>query len=160
MTSDDLLEHKENNMNIERIKVTGRRFAGFTLIEILIVILIIGILAAIAYPSYTAYTRRANRVDATEALLRIADLQTRHYLQNNTYTADLADLGFTSTASTNGYYTLAIANADATGFTATAVPNGVPQSEDDDCQSFSVNALGVRTATDSGGADSTEECWR
>lgn len=147
-------------MNHERMNVTGRRSAGFTLIELVIVILIIGILAAIAYPSYTAYTRRANRVDATEALLRIADQQTRHYLQNNTYTSDLADLGFNGTASTKGYYTLAIVNADATGFTATAVPNGMPQSEDDDCQSFSVNSLGVRTATDGGGADNTQECWR
>ena len=147
-------------MKHERMKLAGSREPGFTMLELVIVMLIIGILAAIAYPSYTAYTRRANRVDATEALLRIADRQTRHYLQNNTYTTDLTELGFNGTASTNGYYTLAIVNADATGYTATAVPNGMPQSADDDCQSFSVNSLGVRTATDGGGADNTEECWR
>lgn len=137
----------------------GCRTAGFTLMELMIVMAIIAIIAAIAVPSYSAHVRRANRVDAIDALLSIENAQTKFYLQNNTYTTDLTALGFTTTTSTNGHYTLAIPAADTNTFTATAVPNGLPQSEDEDCQAFAVNSLGVRTSTDSGGADSTEECW-
>ncbi|HEX7029976.1 MAG TPA: type IV pilin protein [Gammaproteobacteria bacterium] len=135
------------------------RQGGFTLMELMVVVTIVAIIAAIGYPSYTAYVREANRVDATEALLRIQNEQEKYYLQNNTYTTSLSDLGFSGTTSKNGYYTLAIPNADATTFTATAVPNSTPQSGDKTCQSFSINALNVRTAKDSSGADSTEECW-
>lgn len=42
----------------------GRRAAGFTLIELMIVVAIIAILAAIALPAYASYTARSKVVNA------------------------------------------------------------------------------------------------
>ena len=97
---------------------------GFTLVELMITLVIIGILIGVALPSYRQYVIRSNRVDATSALLRVAANQERFYLQNNTYSADLADVGFPGGATTEGHYTLAINNADAAGFEIQATPDG------------------------------------
>ena len=66
---------------------------GVTLMELMIVVVIIGILTAIAYPSYRQYAAKAKRNEAKAALLQISTLQERHYLQNNTYTTDMTNLG-------------------------------------------------------------------
>lgn len=130
---------------------------GMTLIEIMIVVVIIGILAAIAIPAYGQYVRKAKRTDATTALLRIAAAQERFYLQNNTYSGDPAALGIAGTP--DNLYALAIAGAGAVGYTATATAQG-SQAQDTDCSVFSINQLGQRSATDSGGTDTSVTCWR
>ena len=129
--------------------------------EILIVIVIVGILGAIALPSYRQYTVRTQRTEAKTALLRLAANQARFYLQNNSYTGELAALGFSDGVSENGIYTLAVSVADANTFQATAVPtigggtNGVDMTGDSDCVLFTVNAAGARTAD----PDPTKRCW-
>ena len=60
----------------------------------MIVVVVIGILTAIAYPSYRQYAAKAKRNEAKSALLQIATLQERFYLQNGEYTADMTKLGF------------------------------------------------------------------
>ena len=62
-----------------------KRYAGFTLIELMIVVAIIGIIAAIAYPSYQQYVERARRSDAQTALLGLASAMERHRTANNSY---------------------------------------------------------------------------
>jgi len=135
--------------------------------ELLVTVAIVGILTAVAVPSYRQYTLRAKRTDATTALLRLAAMQERFYIQNNTYaSADLMDdappagLGIAGTE--RGYYALDIQSNDlTTGYTATAtVDAGGEQADDSDCATFSVTAQGLRSATDSGGADNTDRCWR
>jgi type IV pilus assembly protein PilE len=139
------------------------RMKGFTLIELMIVIVVIAVLGSIAVPSYRSYILRTHRVEATSALLNLAAAQEKFYLQNNTYAADddltdapPAGLGLPETTE-NGWYTLEITAADVTNFTATATAAG-GQVADSACASFTVNALGVKSATKQGGAASTD-CW-
>jgi type IV pilus assembly protein PilE len=139
-----------------------RASRGFSLIELMAVVTIVGILTLVAIPSYRQYLMRTHRTEAKSALLRLAANQERFYLTNNTYTTDLTALGFDAAGnSENSVYTLAVDFANATTFQATATPtagggtNGVDQTTDADCQSFTINAQGVRTAA----PDPTTRCW-
>lgn len=139
------------------------RAKGVTLIELMIVIVVVGTLAAIAIPSYRSYVLRTHRTEARTALLALAAAQEKHYVVNNTYaanavlaTAPPTGLGLAATT-TGGWYTIAITAADAAGFTATATATGT-QTADRDCAVFTINSVGARTATNSGGTNSTV-CW-
>lgn len=150
----------------------GSASRGFTLIELLITLAILSIVTTLAVGGYREYLRRANRSDATSALLRIASAQEKFYAQNGKYAADddLGEdppegLGIDSTE--RGYYTLAIEidpAGDTVGYTATAsVDPDRNQQDDEDCQSFSINERGLRSAADGdgdSGAAVTERCWR
>lgn len=139
------------------------RMTGVTLIELMIVIVVVAILASIAVPSYRSYVLRSHRVEAKTALLNLAAAQEKFYLVNNTYatnaqltTAPPNGLGLSAT-SERGWYTIAITGGDATSFSATATATGT-QTADGDCATFTINQLGQKTATKSGGGASTV-CW-
>ena len=149
-------------MTQQNLRIGPMRFMkGVTLIELLIVVVIIGILSVIAIPSYRQYSIRTQRTEAKTALLRLAANQARFYLQNNTYTTNLAQLGFNVNSSEHGVYTIAVPVANANTFRATAVPaagggvNGVDMSSDAECALFQVTAQGARTAT----PDPHVKCW-
>jgi len=128
---------------------------GFTLIEVMIVVAIIGILAAIAYPSYDEYVKRGNRTEGQAFLSDVAARQERHFSQNNTYitnNTNIAKLGLTSANSPTSKYTVALAGGGG-GYTLTATN----QFNDSKCATLTLNALGQRDATGSGGK---EFCWR
>lgn len=136
---------------------------GVTLIELLIVVVIVAVTASAAVPSYRRYVLRAHRVEAKTALLNVVTAQEKFYLQNNGYaghpalaTAPPDGLGLPGTTS-NGRYTIAITAASTTAFSATATAAGA-QAADGDCAILTINALGVKGATDRGGATSTV-CW-
>ena len=141
-----------------------RRMAGITLLELMAVVTIIGVLGMIAIPSYRQYTRRAHRTEAKTALLQLATNQERFYLQNRRYgtIAELAAANF-PVESENQVYTIAITttNGLAVDYTATATPvpgggsNGVDQSDDSDCASFSINSQGLKSAS----PDAAGRCW-
>jgi type IV pilus assembly protein PilE len=135
---------------------------GVTLIELMIVILVVAVLASIAVPSYRQYVLRAHRTEAKAALLNVAAAQEKFYLQNNTYTTALtaappAGLGIAATTP-DGYYTIAIGGASTTTFSVTATATGT-QTEDTACASFTIDALGVKSAKNKSGGDSTTTCW-
>ena len=140
------------------------REAGVTLIELLAVVLIIAILGAIGIPSYRDYTIRAHRTEGKAALLRLATNQERFYLQNHRY-SDTVDvgLGFSTPKSENGVYALSVAtmNGWTQDYTATATPvagggaNGIDQTLDVKCTSFSLTSAGAKSATGS----QPETCW-
>ncbi len=143
-----------------------RRAAGVTLVEIMVVVGIVALLAAVAVPSYRQYTIRAHRTEAKAALLRLAANQERFYFQNNQYSLDPEALGFADGLSEQGVYTLVI-DTDA-GVTqdwfATATPtpgggrNGIDQTVDTECTSFTLTSAGIRTATPlPNGAN--DRCW-
>ena len=144
----------------EKLGLRGQS-QGMSLIELLIVLVIISIITLVALPNYRQFYIRAQRSEAKNALLLLASNQERFYLQNNTYTDDLALLGFPAGTSEKGVYTLTVPVANANAFQATAVPtpgggvNGTDQTADDDCATFSINAQGVRTAT----PDPDSKCW-
>ena len=134
---------------------------GVTLIELMVVVVIIAILAMIAVPSYRQYTIRAQRTEAKTALLQLAANQERFYLQNNTYSNDLAALGFPGGASENGVYTLNVPLANTQAFQATATPtpgggiNGRDMTVDGECAQFNLNSQGLKTAN----PDPNNVCW-
>ena len=103
------------------VRTMYRKIRGITLIELMIVVVIIGIMAMIAYPNYSQFVARAKRTEAKAALLKIATNQERFYLQNNSYTTDMMQLGFPVGAaliSDSDSYSISVTAADANNFTA------------------------------------------
>ena len=135
-----------------------RHSQGITLIELMIVVVVVSIMGIIAVPSYRDYMQRAQRVDATSTLLRVAANQERFYLQNNTYTNNLVAVGVDATGVTDkGLYQIDIPVANALTFTVRAVPaGGSPMNADDDCQTFTLTAQGVRNTAPS----PVDDCWQ
>ncbi|MGH8264557.1 MAG: type IV pilin protein [Steroidobacteraceae bacterium] len=148
-----------------------KRQRGVTLIELLTVMVVIAIIASIAIPSYRRYILRAQRTDAKTALLQAQTAEEKFVLQNNFYSTSMAGgpgvgLGLTG-ASEKGLYNIdvlpALTNQDGTaGYTVRAQPAAVAggQADDTDCVVFLIDGAGVRTATNSGGADNSAACWR
>lgn len=142
---------------------------GFTLLEVMIVVVIVATLAAIAIPSYQDQAQRARRVDATEALLSIAGLQERYFLQHNKYASAADNVWSSSTA--EQYYTISKATDDfrpdaCKGANETnrcyviqAVPATTsPQNNDDDCKTFTIDNAGRKLAYDKN-KNLNDECW-
>jgi type IV pilus assembly protein PilE len=132
-----------------------KHMRGMTLMELMIVVVIIGILAAIAYPSYRQYVAKAKRNEAKAALLQIATLQERFYLQNNTYTTDMTNLGFLAAGfniSDTGTYIINVDNADANTFDATAAYQKT-DTELTKCASFTIDGRGAK------GSLPYDDCW-
>lgn len=136
-----------------------RSLRGFTLIELLIVVAVIAILSSIAVPTYRDYVIRANRSDAIIALTELANLQEKHYSNELAYTSTIGELSYPS-VSPEGFYDLQITTGATVEYTLTAAPAaGESQVNDDDCQQFTLNSFGQRSAQDSGGNDTSQQCW-
>jgi len=128
---------------------------GVTLMELMIVVVIVGILAAVAYPNYRQYVARAKRNEAKSCLLQVATLQERFYLQNNTYTTDMTNLGFGAAAnnvSNSGSYVCSVTAADANTFAATATYQNA-DAEAGKCLTFSIDGRGQKTSAPAA------DCW-
>lgn len=148
---------------------------GFTLIELMIIVVVIAILAAIAFPSYQRYIQKARRTDAKNALLDLAAREERYFTVNNSYTADLSQLGYGGpspnpsvavNSTGQSYYTLAVSavgpsagTAPYTTYQAQAVPTGA-QASDTTCATFQIDQLGVQTNWKNGTqVDAGAGCW-
>lgn len=132
-----------------------RYMRGVTLMELMIVVVVIGILTAIAYPSYRQYVAKAKRNEAKSALLQIATLQERYYLQNATYTADMTKLGFPVSdnfLTDSESYIVDVTAASASAFSATATYQK-GDAEVDKCATFSIDGAGQKTSTPH------DDCW-
>ena len=127
---------------------------GFTLIELMSVILIISIIGIIAYPNYRDYVVRAARSEAKGALISTAAKQEQYFINNKTYTANLADLGITDPLTEGGKYQIQVSSASASAFSLTAVAQP-GQTDDTDCMNFTLDSNGTKGATGTLGA----ACW-
>ena len=95
---------------------------GFTLIELMIVIAIIGILAAIAIPQFSAYRIRSFNAAAQADLRNAATAQEAYFVDNQIYSAAIADLvGATYGMFSTENVTVSIAASGATSYTMTGV---------------------------------------
>jgi type IV pilus assembly protein PilE len=128
---------------------------GLTLIELMIVVVIIGILAAVAYPSYREFSARATRSEAKAALLKAAVNQERHYLQNNEFSVDLGQLGFTAnpyTTDTGTYVISVVAPNPVSNFTVTATYQR-SDAESKKCGVLTIDGRGIKASSP------RTDCW-
>lgn len=126
---------------------------GVTLVELLLVVAIVAILGSIATANYRSYSIRANRAEAKTALLNVQTSQEKYYLNQHTYTDDLADLKLTSPTE-RGLYTLQIRLNGTDAYTATATAAG-SQVADSECPSLSIDETGKRLPD-----MAVSKCWR
>jgi len=144
-----------------------KKTSGFTLIEMLIAIAIMGILTMVAYPAYTDSTRKSRRSDGMAAVLSVQVAQEKFrgscpfYAQNigasNVCGANAgASTVAVGTTSNEGYYTLSIEAATATGnaYTIVATPTG-SQADDTTCSPMKI----AFSATNPGGLKTPVGCW-
>lgn len=132
-----------------------RYIRGVSLMELLIVVVIVGILSVIAYPNYVQYSARAKRTEAKAALLQIATNQERHYLQNNTYTTDMTELGFSAASdyeTDSGAFIVNVTAADANDFTAVATYQ-LGGEEANKCLTFEIDGAGNKESAP------YDDCW-
>lgn len=124
----------------------------------MIVVAIVGILAAVAYPSYMSQVRKSRRSDAIQSLAAIQQAQERYRSNNPTYAANLTTLTINS-ASSGGYYTLAVPKSGASAptcstYTASAVAvSGKSQASDTGCSTMSI------TVTNGSATNDQASCW-
>ena len=151
---------------------------GFTLLELMITVAILGILSSIAVPSYMSYVTKSKRTEAKTEILRLAQLQESHYIQNLTYAKSHSDgLGFPAGTlfSETELYTITAQGQPTTcqgtsanpctGYEIRAIPNtSKSQSKDKKCTGFSILHTGKKGASSSTvstyyNADNIKECW-
>lgn len=86
---------------------------GFTMIELMIVVAILGILAAVATVSYNHFVTKAKNVEGEIVIHEVERLEHLYHASKETYTDNLADLGFAMTG-TLKYYTPEVRTGYAT----------------------------------------------
>ena len=101
---------------------TGKKFHGFSLMEVMIVVVIIGILAALAYPNLEKYLKRARQTEAKTNLSAIYTAQKIYFTLHQSYADDINKLDlslvqgdpytFTMEASTSTFKAQAEGNID------------------------------------------------
>lgn len=102
--------------------------AGFTLIELLVVIIIIGILATIALPSFLNQTAKARGAEAKNNVGSMNRAQQSYFLEQQTFTTDIDELGIGMDNSTDNFVYSA---EEGTGGLGSAVVNQGKSIKDD-----------------------------
>lgn len=103
--------------NETAVRLGHRRQNGVTLIELMVVVVIVAIIAFIAVPSYSQFVSDSRRSEGRSALTQLSILQEQFFSENNTYTADLMNLGFDAAGWNNtlqGFYRFQVVAATAT----------------------------------------------
>lgn len=113
-----------NDLHVAHARTRGWDDAGFSLTELMVVVVIVGILAMLAIPRFLNVTTEAKMTEAKMMLRQVQTLQQAYRYGSDTYSADLAAIGFQQVAlqpdGGTARYRIAIEQADAAGFVATA----------------------------------------
>lgn len=131
---------------------------GYTLMELLVTVAVVGVLAAVAIPSYKSYSVKTRRSEGRAFVMEIMQRQEKYYTENNTYTTNLTQLGYSSStpSSERSYYTVtatAASDGIANNVVLTAAPTG-SQTADTECGSFIMNSTGAKSTS-----TSSTTCW-
>jgi type IV pilus assembly protein PilE len=118
----------------------------------MITVAIIGILSSVAYPSYIDFVVRSNRAEGLRELVRIANLQEQHYVDNRSYTEAMTDLGLNADpfVTENGHYSIDATVVNDT-FSLVATAQGT--------QALKDSACGTIAVTDTGKKTPASNCW-
>jgi type IV pilus assembly protein PilE len=147
-------------------KVKHKKQDGFGLVELLTVLVIISILAGLALPAYRDSVRKSGRTAAKGTLMDVALRQEQHFLNNRSYSANLAGLGLpdpyfvdktnetVTGTDTRRIYKITLANTSATSYDAVATAQ-LDQAEDS-CGNYTLKEDGTRQVSGSIGAS---VCW-
>ena len=100
---------------------TGKKFHGFSLMEVMIVVVIIGILAALAYPNLEKYLKRARQTEAKTNLSAIYTAQKIYFTLHQSYADDINELDLS--LAQGDPYTFTIQEASTSTFKAQAEGN-------------------------------------
>lgn len=123
-----------------------QRKKGFTLIELTIVMGIVCILAIIAIWMYRGNVTKSRRADAMNTLMSIS-LAEERYRASNTQYGSLAQVWGGVTTTHGGFYTIAISNTSATGYTITATAQGTQATDTENATACNSLQLAVSNGT-------------
>lgn len=135
-----------------------KRKNGYSLIELMVTVAVVGVLVSISVPTYKNYTMKSRRSEGRSFAMEIMQRQEKYYNENNTYTTNLAQLGYSSATPTSekGYYQVT-ATAASDGITNNVIITAQPigsQTSDTECGSFIYNSNGVKSTS-----TSSTTCW-
>ena len=131
-----------------------RAASGFTLVELLVVVAIVAILVAAAIEGYGFAMVKSRRSAAKGCLTESAQYMERYYTTNFKYTD--ATLPACSADVTRFYNVGFVGTPDASTYAIQAVPQGAQASGDSLCGTLSLDQVGNRTASGTGGVAA---CW-
>ncbi len=124
---------------------------GFTMIELMIAVVIVAILASLAMSNYGDSVLKTKRTDAKDALTSMAVSLEKCKAIYGVYDDRCSIKNGGSKTSPEGLYTVSVSVPRNTAFTLTATPvAGKSQAKDTNCNSMTLNNLGVQLPVD---------CW-
>lgn len=102
-----------------------RNRKGFTLIELMVVVIIVLVLAGIAVPVYMHYIQEGKKSEAYAVIDSVVAGALTYFQRNNTYVGGtMTNFLAQDDVDNADYFTYALSNLAATGFTVTASVNG------------------------------------
>lgn len=84
-------DHTARRQTMQNEQAQGSRLIG-----VIIAVCVIGVVASMALPSFQGQVVKSRRADAKTTLLMVMQRQEAFFTENNTYSQDLRDLGYSS----------------------------------------------------------------